>query len=46
MCDGRLVTQVDADVNVVGFVQTVIQEVDDGHLQVTVVEGLIGMPQA
>ena len=45
VCDGRLVTQVDADVNVVGFVQTVIQEVDDGHLQVTVVEGLIGMPQ-
>ena len=38
VCDGRLVTQVDADVNVVGFVQTVIQEVDDGHLQVTVVE--------
>ena len=44
--DGRLVTQVDADVDVVGFVEAVVQEMDDGHLQVAEVQGLVGMAQA
>ena len=46
VCDGRLVTQVDADVDVIGFVEAVVQEVDDGHLQVAEVQGLVGMAQA